>query len=842
MSELTSDSSLASPQSGSGAADEDSLKASSVDGEQTKEQRQSFDGGQPAEEAVDVPKCEEESAGSNGAARRRTSEARKLFLRRSSTTSPNMDVIESNEESYDTVSVVRRHDTAVREDYPEVDMMLEDLERRVATLQTLLPEHRETAAVSLSEEQTEAIRCLPSNIKGLVSFLDHRHQKQKRDQPKIARELNERPKVGRDKSWRNSISKMEGASLDGSDTERGQTFPRELPPELVNTLMSMTADKGETESLTASEKQARDSRISSCAYLCQEFGGVDVPTSIGVPAKEQGKRSFRVFAKALSNSRIFVNSVKRMTNTDRSGLEYLPTEFSRLELKERKRLAQLLSWDSLKEWGFNAFEVDELSASLMYRDQSKRDLSESQVLANDISISDLEYHPGSLEREQEREQRVSSHRSISSLNMEDSLDNFDRPQDNLESVLVGCPIVLIGWAIFASPYAQLAMAKNVEDEELTEVAWTAIAEMAKKSKGCMARGLASLDECQGESNGESGKEDGDECQQGTPKKLNLEWDGGYFFVDEFKISPREIVTFLRRVESEYCTRDKNPYHSNIHGADVTQSTHALLQLGGQDLALVYPPLEIYSILLSALLHDIRHPGQNNSYQITKRTDLARVYNDISVLESMHASRACYMLDSRVSGDQSRSILGAMTEKQQSACRHSVIKSILETDMSRHFGEMTKMTGHITRLEEDIDDTMRAVEDYAARPSLLSQLSRDRHAKLRQKFLPWMLHLADISNPTKKHDVSLQWVNCCYDEFFLQGDKEREEKMPISTLCDRNTTNVPESQIGFMKFVVRPAFRLLARVVPLVEDVVLKEYMLNLEHWENEAARASKATS
>ena len=142
----------------------------------------------------------------------------------------------------------------------------------------------------------------------------------------------------------------------------------------------------------------------------------------------------------------------------------------------------------------------------------------------------------------------------------------------------------------------------------------------------MARELASPDEDQGESDGDSIEKDEDECQQG--KKLNFEWDGGYFFVDEFKILPREILTFLRRVESEYSTRDKNPYHSNIHGADVMQSTHALLQLGGQDLELVYPPLEIYSILLSAILHDIRHPGQNNSYQITKRTDLARVYNNI----------------------------------------------------------------------------------------------------------------------------------------------------------------------------------------------------------------------
>ena len=599
-----SDSLLASLHSGSGVSDEESLEGS-FDGDQTNKRLQkfSFDDEQPVAEAACV-NGEDELIGSDGGRRRRP------FFR-SSTATPNMDVIHCNAESHDTTNVVRKQRSAVREDYPEVDMMLEDLERRVATLQALLPEHREAAAVSLSEEQTAAIRSLPSNIKGLVSFLNHRHQKQKKDQPKIARELNERPKI---QSWRNSITKMEGVSLD--DLEKDQAFARSLPPELVDTLMSMS-DKSASDSLTDSEKKARHSRISSAAYLCQEFGGISVPKNIDGQNKEQAKRTFRGFAKALSNSRIFVKSVKSMAKTDRSGLGYLPTEFSRLGLKERKRLARLLSWDSLKEWGFNAFEVDELSSAPVYCDLSKRNLSESQVFANNISLSDLEYYPGSSEQ------------SASGVAMNESLDDFDRPpqdSNNLESVMLGCPIVLIGWAIFASPYAQLAMAKNVEDEELAKVARDAIVKIAKTTKGCMARGLVSVDEDQAQS--ESSEESEEEGQQGIPNKLNLEWDGGYFFVDEFKISSRAIVTFLRRVETEYSTRDKNPYHSNVHGSDVIQSTHALLQLGGQDLALVYPPLEVYSILLAATLHDIRHPGQNNSYQTAKRTELARVYNDI----------------------------------------------------------------------------------------------------------------------------------------------------------------------------------------------------------------------
>ena len=37
-----------------------------------------------------------------------------------------------------------------------------------------------------------------------------------------------------------------------------------------------------------------------------------------------------------------------------------------------------------------------------------------------------------------------------------------------------------------------------------------------------------------------------------------------------------------------------------------------------------------------------------------------------------------------------------------------------------------------------------------------------------------------------------------EEFFRQGDQEKELKRQCSPLCDRNTTLVPESQIGMHK--------------------------------------------
>ena len=42
-----------------------------------------------------------------------------------------------------------------------------------------------------------------------------------------------------------------------------------------------------------------------------------------------------------------------------------------------------------------------------------------------------------------------------------------------------------------------------------------------------------------------------------------------------------------------------------------------------------------------------------------------------------------------------------------------------------------------------------------------------------------------------------------EEFFKQGDIERERGLEFSPLCDRHNTMVPQSQIGFIDFIVQP---------------------------------------
>lgn len=41
-------------------------------------------------------------------------------------------------------------------------------------------------------------------------------------------------------------------------------------------------------------------------------------------------------------------------------------------------------------------------------------------------------------------------------------------------------------------------------------------------------------------------------------------------------------------------------------------------------------------------------------------------------------------------------------------------------------------------------------------------------------IKFAFHLADISNPVKKWELSVDWTNLLYFEFFAQGDLERQQ--------------------------------------------------------------------
>ncbi|XP_035757319.1 calcium/calmodulin-dependent 3',5'-cyclic nucleotide phosphodiesterase 1B [Egretta garzetta] len=200
-------------------------------------------------------------------------------------------------------------------------------------------------------------------------------------------------------------------------------------------------------------------------------------------------------------------------------------------------------------------------------------------------------------------------------------------------------------------------------------------------------------------------------------------------------------------------------------------------------------IEVLAIIFAAAIHDYEHTGTTNSFHIQTKSDCAILYNDRSVLENHHISAVFRMMQ-----DDEMNIFVNLTKDEFAELRALVIEMVLATDMSCHFQQVKSMKTSLQQLER-ID---------------------------KSKVLSLLLHAADISHPTKQWSVHSRWTKALMEEFFRQGDKEAELGLPFSPLCDRTSTLVAQSQIGFIDFIVEPTFSVLTdvaekMVLPLAED-------------------------
>merc|ERR1740130_2118976 len=94
----------------------------------------------------------------------------------------------------------------------------------------------------------------------------------------------------------------------------------------------------------------------------------------------------------------------------------------------------------------------------------------------------------------------------------------------------------------------------------------------------------------------------------------------------------------------------------------------------------------------------------------------------------------------------------------------------------------------------------------------------------------ILHSADVSNPCRTWDVTQIWAFAVLEEYFAQGDKEKALGVPVQFLNDRDKLNRPNSQIGFIEFMIAPFFAAQIRIWPGTYEVG-DNLVRNLSGWQ-----------
>ncbi len=87
--------------------------------------------------------------------------------------------------------------------------------------------------------------------------------------------------------------------------------------------------------------------------------------------------------------------------------------------------------------------------------------------------------------------------------------------------------------------------------------------------------------------------------------------------DKFEMFIQEIAKGYKRT---------NPYHNDLHAADVLQTCSIFLKWGKIADSLKLNDLDICALLISAIIHDFKHPGVTNLFLINSADPIAIKYN------------------------------------------------------------------------------------------------------------------------------------------------------------------------------------------------------------------------
>ena len=99
------------------------------------------------------------------------------------------------------------------------------------------------------------------------------------------------------------------------------------------------------------------------------------------------------------------------------------------------------------------------------------------------------------------------------------------------------------------------------------------------------------------------------------------------YMEKYEIDLKRFSNFLFIVQEKYNHR-KNPFHNFDHAFTVAHGAYTFIRTKKLNNYLLN--IEQFSLLLSALLHDIDHTGRTNAFESASLSKLALKYNDDSV--------------------------------------------------------------------------------------------------------------------------------------------------------------------------------------------------------------------
>lgn len=246
----------------------------------------------------------------------------------------------------------------------------------------------------------------------------------------------------------------------------------------------------------------------------------------------------------------------------------------------------------------------------------------------------------------------------------------------------------------------------------------------------------------------------------------------------FLLDEKKFHKFCQKIEKLYNKR-KNPYHNFDHALTTLNGCFYIIKKS--EASNYFEITGLLSLLFSALMHDIDHPGNNNDFEINNLSELARRYNNQHVLENHH----CFVTFEILRQDEFQ-----FFKNMERDCflnfRKISIELILRTDPKIHF-EMLKKFISLSKSQEKFE--FRENVNFENFIILGGNI----------------MHAADLHGPVKLAEESDVWSCKIHEEFLEQLKHEEEQGLPVTSFFadikdDRkNILN----QMFFIEKIVKP---------------------------------------
>jgi len=308
---------------------------------------------------------------------------------------------------------------------------------------------------------------------------------------------------------------------------------------------------------------------------------------------------------------------------------------------------------------------------------------------------------------------------------------------------------------------------------------------------------------------------------------------------KFSISAETLCSFLSQLEAAY---KHVPYHNAAHGACVTHGAYWF----GTNAAIkgaAASPIDMFSLIVAALMHDVSHTGHNNAFHVATGSDLAILYSDQSVLEMHHLATGFRLLASAQSD-----ISATMSTEQRKQMRSTIIGMVLATDLTQNFDVISAYKTMLQPVmpegrEGDLSHdpgpprTRKEERVEVGKEPLFSSRAATMLPAERLTVLKMAIKCADIGNVTKGKAAALQWTDRVVLEFFAQGDEERSLGLPVTPMLDRASANVAKNQLGFYNFIVRPMYDAMDLLVDMSQHMIALDEMH--AHWTEQVSEEER---